>query len=245
VTRIFGDFRDGETRTFKSNGDEKTLVVSKVFDNDDFGFHKITVERPLRLNFQATPDRIARIEDETTLQKLATSAKNNDKARLEEIEAGELRQTAIRELLQKFADHTGGKIYKNRDAFVADLRKLETALEVRLNASERKAVLTALSERDEAADVCLDARDNPEPDPCLRDTESVPLKEDLEMYFKREVLPHVADAWIDHSKTKVGYEIPLNRHFYVYESPRPLEEIEADIKVLETEILALLGGVTA
>ena len=86
---------------------------------------------------------------------------------------------------------------------------------------------------------------DPEPDSSLRDTENVPLKESIETYFQSEVLPHVPDAWIDHSKTKVGYEIPLNRHFYRYEPPRPLEEIEADIKTLEGEILALLKEVTA
>jgi type I restriction enzyme M protein len=85
VTRIFGDFRDGETRTFKPNGDEKTLVVSKVFDNEDFGFRKITVERPLRLNFQATAERVARIEDEAAFQKLATSAKKSEKARQQDV----------------------------------------------------------------------------------------------------------------------------------------------------------------
>ncbi|HJX55115.1 MAG TPA: SAM-dependent DNA methyltransferase, partial [Polyangia bacterium] len=86
---------------------------------------------------------------------------------------------------------------------------------------------------------------NPEPDADLRDTESVPLKESIATYFKREVLPHVPDAWIDDSKTKVGYEIPLNRHFYEYEPPRPLEVIEADIKTLEGEIVTLLAEVTA
>ena len=79
----------------------------------------------------------------------------------------------------------------------------------------------------------------------MRDTESVPLKESIETYFKREVLPHIPDAWIDESKTKIGYEIPLNRHFYRYEPPRPLDAIEVDIKMLEGEILALLKEVTA
>ncbi len=86
---------------------------------------------------------------------------------------------------------------------------------------------------------------NPEPDADLRDTETVPLKESIEAYFKREVLPHVPDAWIDTAKTKVGYEIPLNRHFYRYEPPRPLETIETDIKRLEGEIVAMLKEVTA
>lgn len=103
----------------------------------------------------------------------------------------------------------------------------------------------ALGERDETAEICRDKQGKPEPDSDLRDTESVPLKESIEEYFKREVLPHVPDAWIDHGKTKVGYEIPLNRHFYRYEPPRELEEIEADIKGLEGEILDLLREVTA
>lgn len=72
----------------------------------------------------------------------------------------------------------------------------------------------------------------------------MPLKEGIAEYFEREVLPHVPDAWIDESKTKIGYEIPLNRHFYQYEPPRPLEVIEAGIKELEREILDLLGQVT-
>ena len=105
-------------------------------------------------------------------------------------------------------------------------------------------MLGALGERDETAEICRDRDANPEPDPDPRDTESVPLKEGIAEYFKREVLPHVPDAWIDESKTKVGYEIPLNRHFYKYEPPRPLEVIEADIKTLEQEIMGLLADVT-
>jgi type I restriction enzyme M protein len=103
----------------------------------------------------------------------------------------------------------------------------------------------AFSERDETAKVCTDSRGKPEPDPELRDTENVPLQEKIEDYFNREVLPHVPDAWIDESKTKIGYEIPLNRHFYCYEPPRSLQEIESDIKTLEHEILTLLKEVTA
>ena len=112
------------------------------------------------------------------------------------------------------------------------------------NATRIRAVLGALGERDEKAEICRDRDGNPEPDPELRDTESVPLKESIEDYFKREVLPHVRDAWIDHTKTKIGYEIPLNRHFYRYEPPRPLEEIEQDILVLEQEIVQMLADVT-
>jgi type I restriction enzyme M protein len=102
-----------------------------------------------------------------------------------------------------------------------------------------------LSERDENAGVCRNRDGEPEPDTELRDTENVPLKESVQAYFEREVLPHVPDAWIDHGKTKVGYEIPLNRHFYRYEPPRDLHVIETEIKALEADIIRLLGEVTA
>ena len=94
-----------------------------------------------------------------------------------------------------------------------------------------------------SAKICRDRDGQPEPDAELRDTENVPLKESIEAYFKREVLPHVPGAWIDPTKTKVGYEIPFNRHFYRYEPPRPLEVIEKDIKTLETDIVGLLKEV--
>ncbi|RPJ61083.1 MAG: SAM-dependent DNA methyltransferase, partial [Acidobacteria bacterium] len=245
VARIHGAFQDGETRAFKLNGQEKTLVVSKVFENRDFGYYKITVERPLRLNFQASAERIARLEDEPGFKNLATSNKKNESARLEEIEAGLRRQEQIRELLDAFGRSSGGKLYKDREEFIGELRAVERAGGVRLAASELKAVLAALGERDETAEICRDRNGNPEADAELRDTETVPLTESIEEYFKREVLPHVPDAWIDNSKTKTGYEIPLNRYFYRYEPTRPLEVIEAEIKQLEGEILALLKEVTA
>ena len=250
ITRIFGNFKDGETRRFTEEDPitrqpvEKTRVVSKVFGTADFGFHKITVERPLRLNFQPTLERIARLETERGFAKLATSNKKNEKVRLAEIAEGEQRQGAIRKLLAEYAAQHGDTVCKDRRAFLTDLREADRAGNVRLTAAELRVVLAALGERDEAAEVCRDRHGNPEPDPELRDTESVPLKESIQAYFEREVLPHVPDAWIDESKTKVGYEIPLNRHFYQYEPPRPLDVIEADIKTLEREIVELLADVT-
>ncbi len=244
ITRLYEQFTDGETRVFSIGGKEKELVVSKVFDNEDFGYHKITVERPLRLNFQATPERMARLEEQSAFKKLAESKKKNQITRQEEIEAGKQRQQAIRDLLLAFAEEHGEELFRNREAFLNVLKAQDRARGVRLSAPELKAILAALSERDETAEICRDRSSNPEPDPELRDTETVPLKEEIEAYFVREVLPHVPDAWIDHTKTKVGYEIPLNRHFYRYEPPRDLAEIEADIRTLEGEIVHLLREVT-
>lgn len=149
ISKIYDSYKHNETAKVDVDGAKKTVVVSKIFNNEDFGYNKITVERPL-LDEKGKP---------------VVSAKGKNKGK-------------------------------------------------------------------------------PDADPDRRDTENVPLKEKIEDYFKREVLPHVPDAWIDHDKTKVGYEIPLNRHFYKYEPPRELEEIEADIRGLETEIVKMLAEVT-
>src|SRR5262249_10935562 len=124
ITRIFGNFENGETRTFTEEDPitgrtvERVNVVSKVFDSADFGFHKITVERPLRLNFKATPERIARLETESGFARLATTTRKNEKARIAEIEAGKRRQDDIRKLLARFADENGATLYKKRTAFL-------------------------------------------------------------------------------------------------------------------------------
>ena len=222
----------------------KQLVVSKVFDNEDFGYHKITVERPLRLNFHATPERLARLEMETAFKNLATSSKKDEAARLADIATGEKNQQQIRDLLTAFAQRHPEQI-NDRKVFLNHLKSVDRALNVHLSAPELKAVVNALGERDESAEICRNRDGEAEPDTELRDTENVPLKESIQAYFEREVLPHVPDAWIDHSKTKVGYEIPLNRHFYRYEPPRELSVIEAEIKALESDIVRLLGEVTA
>ena len=249
LTRIHGNSEDGESRDVTDEDPvtheprTRPRVVSKVFANEDFGYRKVTVERPLRLNFAATEERIARIDDERAFQNLAKSKKRAGPAHDAEVAAGQGRQEAIRGLLRSLAGETGGAVVRDREAFVEVLRGVEAAAGVKLTAPERKAVLSALGERDPEAEVCRDSRGNPEPDTELRDTETVPLGEDVDAYIAREVLPHVPDAWVDASKTKVGYEIPLNRHFYVYEPPRPLEEIESDLQTLEQEIAGLLSDV--
>jgi len=145
VTRLFGDFKEVSRQV-----DGSPVPISRIFDNDAFGYHTITVERP---------------------------------------------------------------------------------------------------ERDAAGQIVLGSKGKgkgkPVADASLRDTENVPLSEDIGEYFKREVLPHAPDAWIDTEKTKVGYEIPFNRHFYVFKPPRPLAEIDAELKGVTDRILTMINGLTA
>ncbi len=220
---------------------------SRIFKSTDFGYRKIRVERPLQLNFQASPERIARLEEQRAFQNLAKSRKRAQEARAIEEAAGREQQKAILAMLETLPD----TLYKDRKAFLEVFDAAVKRSRVKLTASLRKAILNALSERDEEAEICLDKHGHPEPDPDLRDTERVPLAEDVDEYFAREVLPHVPDAWInegirDHKDKevgKVGYEINLNRYFYQYEPPRPLAEIEADIHTLEAEIVEMLREV--
>lgn len=225
IVRIYGDFREGE--------------YCKIFDNEDFGYRKIVVERPLRLNFQASGERIQELWNQTAFANLANSKKKGE-AGLREIEAGKMQQE---EIIRVLSNMDGIVLYKNREAFVKALKQAFKGSHVELNASLLKLIVAALSERDETAEICYDSKGNPEPDADLRDTENVPLKEDIHDYFDREVKPHVPDAWIDESKTKIGYEIPFTRHFYKYQPLRPSEEILKEIIELEERIREKLGKV--
>jgi type I restriction enzyme M protein len=251
LTKIFGNFKDDETRTFTEEDAithqpvQRQRVVSKIFDNEDFGYHKITVERPLRLNFQASAERIARLEEDPAFCSLAVSKKKAGPAHDVEVAEGKARQGAIRQFAERLAEHLGDEIHRCREEFHDLLKEVASEWRSPVKGPEIKMILAALGERDETAEICRDRDGQPEPDAELRDTETVPLKESIDAYFKREVLPHVPDAWIDTTKTKVGYEIPLNRHFYRYEPPRPLEVIEADLKRLEDDIMKMLKEVTA
>lgn len=252
------------------DGKPEHRVCSKIFENREFGFLKITVERPLRLNFQASAERIAKLDTQSAFVNLASSKKRKDVvAYRAEIEAGQETQAAIKAALQGMGIEGEEKqLYRNRPAFESVLESALKKADIKVSAPVKKAILAALSERDPKADICLDAKANQEPDADLRDTEIVPLPDDIKLplplgydnetghdkllalvkdhcedYLKAEVLPHVPDAWIDHSKTKVGYEIPLTRHFYVYQPPRPLAEIAGEISQLEKDIMAMLSEV--
>jgi type I restriction enzyme M protein len=230
ITEIFQSFQPSE--------------VSKIFDKEDFGYRKITVERPLRLNFQASPERIERLKEQSAFASLAVSKKKSAEMKGIEEQAGKEQQRLILDILNSFPD----TLYQDRGEFEKVLKKGMKTKGITLAPAVYKAILSALSERDETANICLDKQGNPEPDTDLRDTENVPLKQDINDYFDREVLPHVTDAWIsdtvrdvrDGAIGKVGYEINFNRYFYKYQPPRTLEAIEADIKEVEGEILAML-----
>jgi type I restriction enzyme M protein len=247
ILRILSDFKDGEMRKVAKDGKEEDVVVSRIFPTTHFGLRKITVERPLRLNFQASAERIARLEEEKGIQALARSKKKGAAGANEQAE-GRALQEAIRKLVRALP----GTLVKDRDEFERLLDAASKKAGVKLPAPVRKAILSALSERDETAAVCRDKDGNPEPDPELRDTESVPLAERVEAFFDREVKPHVSDAWINTGKRDpkdgqvglVGYEINFNRYFYRYTPPRALEEIEGEIRGIEQDILRMLAEVT-
>lgn len=219
-----------------------------ILDNSDFAYRQITIERPLRLNFQASPHRIERLHEITAFQNLAKSKKKDKKQVAAEEAAGREQQEAILAALRTM---DVAKLYKDRDAFLADLKAAFDQANVKLAAPIRKAILSALSERDETAEICRDADGNPEPDPELRDYENVPLKENIEAYFTREVSPHVPDGWInkgildncDGQIGKVGYNIPLTRYFYAYRPPADLNELESTVRCLVSEIAKVFAEV--
>lgn len=195
----------------------------KVFKTTDFGYQRITVERPLKLRFEVTEDTLAAIESAKPL------AKWDGRDALVE---------ALRDVV--------GTVWWTKSAAQADL--LTAAMAGGglwpSQAPYQKALWAAIGIADPDGEVQRDKDGTPLPDPDLRDYENVPLAEDIQAYFAREVTPHVPDAWIDHDKTKVGYEIPFTRHFYVYTPPRPLAEIDAELRDLEQQIQKLLGEVT-
>jgi type I restriction enzyme M protein len=221
ITRLYGEFAVGEK--------------VKILPNEAFGFMRITVERPLRLRWAVAKDTAERLAE--------------DKA------WGKLSETEQEELSLRFAELAGTSTTERK--VLAD--KLEAVPK-----AISKAAWNVLAVPDPDAPIVTDAKGHSEPDPDQRDNENVPLpavpvewaedpserlasmeyRTTVDDYMRDEVLPYVLEAWVDHAKTKVGYEIPLTRHFYWYVPPRSLDAIDAEIKALEKEIQDLLGEVT-
>jgi len=203
VVRMYGRFENGER--------------SRIFDNEDFGYTRVTVERPLRLRYQMTDEGKARFLDA---------------------------YPDLEDDLQAIDDALGREPERNWNVVWSRIQDLLQSRSSRLKSPEQKLFRTIFTERDPNAVPVL-AGKAIEPDPALRDFESVPLKEAIGAYFEREVKPHVSDAWMDRTKDKVGYEINFNRYFYKYTPPRPLAQIDAELKIAEEEIVRLLREVTA
>jgi type I restriction enzyme M protein len=202
VVRLYGQFKNGER--------------SKLFDNADFGYTRVTVERPLRLRYQMTVDGKARFLDVCPDS-------------LDDVQA--IDKTLGRESLRDWS------------ALRERIAALLLSRRSRWTQKEWKIFRDVFTVKDPEAEPVLKSNGKCEPDPALRDFENVPLKQDIDVYFEHEVLPYVPDAWMDRSKDKVGYEISFNRHFYQYHPPRPLTEIDAELKEVEKEIVRLLREV--
>ncbi|UWP96512.1 type I restriction-modification system subunit M [Aliiroseovarius crassostreae] len=213
------------------NGNSDWADVSKIFNNTDFGYREIRVERPLKLRVEWSEGGKEALQEAKPFQKLDDDSQSKA-------------LTLVQSLL------SGGH-WMNADNFAKAMDDLFKTSGLKIGAPVKKAILNAFAERDEEAETCTDKKGNPEADTTLRDHELVPLGEDWKDYIAREVTPFMPDAWVDESYTdaqdgkvgRVGYEINFNRYFYQYVPPRPLEEIDAELKALEAEIAGLLKEV--
>jgi len=206
------------------DGTDDEPALSKVFRGEEFGYSTITVERPLQLRFDVTEVTLDEVLAQKSVEKLTADE-----------------QTAIKKALTGML----GRAWLDRDKFVADVKAaLIDAGISKPSAPLIKTIWSTTGEHDDNAAI-ITTKGKADPDPSLRDTENVPLTENIDEYFTREVLPHVPDAWIDRDKTKVGYEIPFTRHFYRYTPPRPLDEIQKDLRALVEEIQEMLAEVGA
>jgi len=206
----------------------------KIFDNEEFGYTKVIVERPLQLNYQVAEERLENLYSVKAFAKLAESKKKRIEEKLKEEEEGKKKQEEIINVLKKIGNH----LYKNWDEFEAKVK--EVLRDFNLSPNFVKNIILVLSRHDDSADYVLDKKGNKLPDPRLRDSEKIPLKQNIEEYFEREVKPYYPDAWMDRRKDKTGYEINFTKYFYEYKPPRPLEEIEEDIKEVTGEIQEIL-----
>ena len=223
IAKLHSDFAEGER--------------SKILPNSAFGYRRITVERPLRLRYEVTPESVAKIKTLAPINGNGKIAPTRKPKRAEDkaFDAAEL-AAALDKLVGTKSDDRGSFVaLLERDAFNANGD---------IPARVRRLVLEAASVRDPGSPLVLDEKGRPEPDPKLRSYEDVPLGESMDAYVAREVKPYAPEGWIAQTEPKLGYEIPFTRLFYRYEPPRPIQEIGAEIRALEERILALLRETT-
>ena len=207
---------------------------SKIYNNEEFGYTKVIVERPLQLNYQVNEERLENIYAINQFSKLAESKKENPEEKLEEEETGKKKQEEIINTLKKIGD----KQYKKWDEFGDKVK--EATKKLNLTPVFIKSIILALSEHDDNAEYVADKKGDKLSDSNLRDSEKVPLKEDIEKYFEKEVKQYYSDAWMDRTKDKIGYEINFTKYFYKYVPPRALKDIEKDIDKVTKEIQELI-----
>ena len=199
--------------------------LSKVLRTEEFGYRTITVEQPLRQVFSVDQDRIEKALSLTPIKKM-------DKVLRERLRAA----------LESMNHET---VWTSRRDFDKELGAALVAQEMGLKPAQRAAVMRAFAKSSPEGELVTNLKGGPEPDPSLRDTENVPLTEDIDTYVAREVLPWAPEAWVNHTRTKVGYEIPFTRVFYKYVPPRPLAEIDADVQAAIARVQALFAEVKA
>ena len=195
--------------------------TSKIFKNTDFGYRQITVERPLKLTFKIDEQLI----EDALLAKPILKLPEDDR-------------TKLSRLLDQMQNS-----FTSRSAFTTAITEASKSEGLNLSAPALKALVGVFGTRSDAAEVCLDSKERIEPDSDARDTENVPLCEEVGSYFEREVKPFAPEAWIDQSKERIGYEIPFTRYFFKYAPPRPLVEIDAQLNTLVIEIQNLLAEI--
>ena len=219
---------EGEQAPLAPQGGRVEVVpISKIFKNTDFGYTTITVERPLKLRFESNEASLARLQEAATGGKKAPMAEEVD---------------GVEKLLKALT--VKGAMFKRKDAEAAVVSSVKSESVV-LTAWMGKTLWSCLEHRDAKGEVQTKGKGKIEPDSELRDTENVPLADDIQAYFDREVKPLAPDAWIDESKSKPGYEVPFNRHFYVFKPPRELSLIDNDLQALTANIMKMLGGLSA
>lgn len=240
ATEMFTKMRKSVGSKRKMLGDENINTIaklyadfaetkhSKIFVNEDFYYRTITVERPLRLNYAYSAERIERAMATKSITKL-----------------DEVTQATLRTEFERAGAETGDHVFMQRAAFQKDLKQRLDQAGLVLKPAELKTILRELGEHDDDGELVTKHDGTPEPNSDLRDTENVPWDQDIHEYLEREVQPFVHDAWIDETKTKEGTEIPFTRHFYEYLPPRPLEDIDRDLEEVLSRIRIRLQQVKA
>lgn len=231
IIKAYGEFKN------KEYVEGEKVCESQIFENVSFGYNEITVETPLRLKFKIDKEGIESFKEETQYKNMAKLTKAKRKGKTEEeiqaeIEEGKENQKTI---IKAFENMQDGK-WLDRDKFVEMINKLFEDKEIQLRAPLRNAIVKVFSEHNDEASICKNTKGEIEPNTDLRDTERVPLEEDIDEYFQREVKPYNPEAWIDKEKTQVGYEIPFTRYFYKFEEPEAADEISSRILEIEKDI---------